>query len=192
MLAKIKNYCRQDPYMHVNKCYLRHLYQWKKSYINMQLESNNNSQVLFRILQQLTKRQHDNPIPACSSHEELANKFADFFINKIEMMRSQFQQSNLYTPPSWNCNNLTQFRPIRNEETLKILNSMKKTTCDVDPCHINFLMEFQRNLAKNMHKDNQQITIKWLLSPVLANSCYQTTYQIFQIAQKIQKLLTHK
>ena len=37
-------------YMHINKCYLRHLYQSKKSYINTQLVSNNNnSQMLFQI-----------------------------------------------------------------------------------------------------------------------------------------------
>ena len=35
-------------YMHINKCYLRHLYQSKKYYINKQLECyNNNSQMLF-------------------------------------------------------------------------------------------------------------------------------------------------
>ena len=66
------------------------------------------------------------PPPDCSSHEELANKFADFFIDKIEKIRSQFQQSNLYKPPSWKCKNLTQFRSISDEETLKILNSMKE------------------------------------------------------------------
>ena len=48
-------------YMHINKCYLRHLYQSKKSYINTLLElSNNKSQMLFKILQKLTKGQHDN------------------------------------------------------------------------------------------------------------------------------------
>ena len=120
--------------MHINKCYLRHLYQSKKSYIHTELESNNNkSQMLFQILHQLTKGQQDNPLPDCSSHEDLANNFADFFIEKIEKIRSQFQQSRLYTPPSQKCKNMTQFRPISDEETLKILNNMKKTTCDVDP-----------------------------------------------------------
>ena len=38
---------------------------------------------------------------------------------------------------------MTHFRPISDEETLKILNNMKKTTCDVDPCNMNFLMEFK-------------------------------------------------
>ena len=66
-------------YMHINKCYLRHLYQSKKSYINTQLElSTNKSQMLFKILQQLRKGQHDNPLPGSISQEELANKFADF------------------------------------------------------------------------------------------------------------------
>ena len=66
-------------YMHINKCYLRYHYQSKKSYINIQLDSSNNkSQMLFKILQQLTKGQHDNPLPDCSSQEELANEFADF------------------------------------------------------------------------------------------------------------------
>ena len=139
--------------MHINKCYLRHLYQSRKSYINTQLESkNNNSQVLFQILQQLTKGQHDKPLPDYSSHEELANNFADFFIDKIEKIRSQFQQSKLYTPPSWKCENLTQFRPINDEETMKILNSIKKTICDVDPCNINFLMEFKGILLRTWTK----------------------------------------
>ena len=56
--------------------------------------------MLFQILHQLKKGQHDNPLPDCSSHENVANKFADFFIEKIEKIRSQFQQSKLYTPPT--------------------------------------------------------------------------------------------
>ena len=54
---------------------------------------------------------YDNSLPGCSSHEEFAKKFADFFMNKTEIIRSQFEQSNLYTPPSQNCANLTQFQP---------------------------------------------------------------------------------
>ena len=85
---------------------------------------------------------YDNSLPGCSSHEEFANKFADFFMNKIEVIRSQFEQSSLYTTPSQNCANLIQFRLISDEKTLEILNSMKKTTCDVYLCKINFFMAF--------------------------------------------------
>ena len=140
-------------YMHINKCYLRHLYESKKHYINTQLESSNNkSQMFFKIFQQLTKGQQYNPLQDSSSQEELANKFADFFINKIKKIRSQFQHSNLYTPPSWNCTNLTQFRPISEEETMEALNSMKKTMCEIDPCNIDFLVEFKENLLSTWTK----------------------------------------
>ena len=39
--------------------------------------------MLFKILQKLMKGQQDNPLLDHSSQEGLANKFADFFINKI-------------------------------------------------------------------------------------------------------------
>ena len=59
---KSRNNGDRTHYMHINKCYLRHLYQLKKSYINSQLElSNNKSQMIFTILQQLRKGQQDNP-----------------------------------------------------------------------------------------------------------------------------------
>ena len=183
-MAEIKNYCRQDTYMHINKCYLRHLYQSKKSYINTQLESNNNnSQMLFQILHQLTKGQHDNPLPDCSSHEELANNFADFFINKIEKIRSQFQQSRLYTPPSQKCKNFTQFRPISDEETLKILNNMKKTTCDVDPCNINFLMEFKGTLLGTWTK---------IINKSLLNGCFLQSWKKAIIRPLIKSSKLHR
>ena len=107
-------------YMHINKCYLRHLYQSKKSYINktarmLQQQFTN----AVRILNQLTKGQHDNPLPDFSSCEDLANKIADFFIGKIEKIGSQFHQARSYTPPSRKCKNMTQFRPMSEEEILK-------------------------------------------------------------------------
>ena len=73
-------------------------------------------------------------------------------MNKIEIIRSQFKQSNLYTPPSQKCANLTQFRPISDEKTLKILNSMKKTMCDVYFCKINFFMAFTGVLFRTWTK----------------------------------------
>ena len=76
-------------------------------------------------------------------------------MNKIEIIRSQFGQSSLYTPPTQNCANLTQFRPISDEKILGILNSMKNTTCDVYLCKINIFIAFTGLPIKNMDKDNQ-------------------------------------
>ena len=88
---------------------------------------------------------YDHSLPGWSSHQEFVNKFADFFMDQIEIIRSQFEQSNLYTPPSQNCANFTQFRPIGDEKTLKILNSMKKATCDIYLCKIHFSWHSQES-----------------------------------------------
>ena len=74
------------------------------------------------------------------------------FMNKIEIIRSQFEQSSLYTQPSQNCANLTQLRPISDEKTLGILNSMNNTTCDVYLCKINFFMAFTGVLLRTWTK----------------------------------------
>ena len=63
-------------------------------------------------------------------------------MNQIEIIRSQFKLSSFYTLPSQNCGNVTQCRPISHEKTLRILNGMKKTTCNVYLCKIHFFMTF--------------------------------------------------
>ena len=67
-------------------------------------------------------------------------------------IRSKFQHSNLYTPPPRNCGSLAHFQPINQEETLEILNSMKKTMYDIDPCNIHFLMEIKEVLLSTWTK----------------------------------------
>ena len=103
---------------------------------------------------------YDNSLPGCSIHEEFANTFADFFMNQIQIIRSQFKQSNLYTPPSQNCGDLTLFRPISDEKNPKILNSMQETTCDVYLWKIKFFMAFTGVLFRT----RTQIIKKSLLS----------------------------
>ena len=151
---------------------------------------------------------YDHSLPGCLSHEEFINKSADFFINKTEIIRSRFQQSNLYTPPSQNCANLTQFRPICDEKTLKILNNMKKTTCDVYLCKINFFMAFPgvllRTWTKMVKKSplNGSFLQSWKKAVIrlLMKSCklyrdlknYQSISNLLFISKWIAKLSSFK
>ena len=84
----------------------------------------------------------DNYLPVCSSHAEFGNTFADFFYesdcnHQISVQAIKFVthchhrgvQMSFSVDPS----------VIKN---LKILNSMKKTTCHLYKCKIHFFMVF--------------------------------------------------
>ena len=62
---------------------------------------------------------YDNSLPDWSSHVEFGNTFADFFMNQIVIIRSQFKQSSFYTLPSQKCANVIQCRPISDKKHLR-------------------------------------------------------------------------
>ena len=43
---------------------------------------------LYKIVNDLTGVKCENPMPECESKLELANKFADYFINKIDKIKT--------------------------------------------------------------------------------------------------------
>ena len=59
---------------------------------------------------------YDNSLPVWSSHAEFGNTFADFFMNQIAIIRSQFKESSFYTLPSQKCANVIQCRPISDKK----------------------------------------------------------------------------
>ena len=60
---------------------------------------------------------------AANSDTELANSFADFFINKIEKMRQGLEAFNKFTPPKSSCSKkkLDCFRDMTHGEIEKII-----------------------------------------------------------------------
>ena len=81
-------------------------------------------------------------------------------MNKIEIIRSQFEQSSLYTPPSQNCANLTQFRPI-SDENPRNSDQHEENNMWCISLQNKLFHGIQRSPTKNMDKDNQDITIQW-------------------------------
>ena len=52
-------------------------------------ECNNNSGKLYELVKEPTNIKDKNPFPKASSDEELANQFADYFMNKIKNITSE-------------------------------------------------------------------------------------------------------
>ena len=67
---------------------------------NMVNECGNDIGQLYRIIDRVTGRNMDNPMPSNIPMEELMEKFADFFLDKIVRLRNELSETDLYEP-SW-------------------------------------------------------------------------------------------
>ena len=140
---------------------------------------------------------YDNSLPGWSSHAEFGNTFADFFMNQIAIIRSQFKQSSFTHCHHRSVQMSFSVDPSVIKNTLEILNSMKKTTCHVYLCKIHFFMVIHRSCTENMDTDTAEITIQWFLSPVMEKAVIRLLitscelYREFKNYPPISNLIFH-
>ena len=83
----------------------------------------------------MTGKHSINPLPDSDSDKELANNFADFFINKIKVIRNQL---NEYPKFDLSVNSkpistmLNKFEPMLAEDITLIIKSMVRKSCELD------------------------------------------------------------
>ena len=78
----------------------------------------------------------ENPLPDSESDEELANNFADFFIDKLQRIREFLEHYPKYDPRKSTTRPkevLSQFREVSEDEVKKIINRMATKSCVSDP-----------------------------------------------------------
>ena len=61
-------------------------------------ECGNDIGQLYRIVNSVTGRNTDNPMPSNISMEELMEGFADFFLDKIVRLRNELSEVDIYEP----------------------------------------------------------------------------------------------
>ena len=107
----IKSKQHQDllHYIHMNSIHKKHLHHSKKTHISSKLNYNKNkTRNLYKKLKSSTKLKDKNPMPSTKSPSDLPNKFADFFLNKIEKIREQVHDQI--------CTKCTSFVPLEKDE----------------------------------------------------------------------------
>ena len=82
-------------------------------------------------------------MPLTDSPSNLPDKFADFFLNKIEKIREQFHDQNTQKSYHRKCSIFTGLRPLDRHEILNIMKNMNPTACIMDPCNTKFLLKFK-------------------------------------------------
>ena len=83
-------------------------------------------------------------MPRHTSVQQLAGDFGQFFIKKIEDIRSELDTpDHTHSPVSSSCNGhyFTNFRQLTQNDVRKLIMSSKSTTCDLDPILTSLLKE---------------------------------------------------
>ena len=113
----------------------------KRDHIRQKIcENKNNSKELFRIVDGLLK--HTKPgenMPASDDTPEMTETFSSYFIDKIDRIRKELDESNL-SPKNDTCVTkktthetiLNSFSPASEEEVNKILKNLPNKTCSHD------------------------------------------------------------
>ena len=85
-------------------------------------ECRNNIGQLYRIIDSVTGRNKDNPVPSNISMEELTEKFAEFVLDKIVRLRNELSEVDLYEPLWRDIKiQLKEFVAVEGEEVMKYM-----------------------------------------------------------------------
>ena len=129
------------------------------------IEAEGDQKKLYSIIKSLTAVNSDMPLPHHTSIQQLADDFGQFFIKKIEDIRSELNvPDNTHIPESSSCNGhyFTNFRQFTHNDVRKLIMSSKTTTCDLDPIPTSLERTYFHPTAHN-HKDGKPILTNWCI-----------------------------
>ena len=114
--------------------------QAKKDYYSGRIsDCANDQKQLFKIVNSLFHKSKETPLPSHESPEELADRFANFFVEKINKIRQQLASVQSKTNESQNIKNppcskeLVTLEPASEEEIRKLILSSATKSCNLDP-----------------------------------------------------------
>ena len=110
------------------------------------IQGSNDPKVLFRTVDKLLNKSATSPLPSGYTSVELADRFANFFQDKILKIRSSFdpttsheQIQHVAIPAS--SSHFSCFQPVSQEEVEKIIRRAPKKSCALDPVPTWLLMD---------------------------------------------------
>ena len=130
------------------------LFESKKINIaNKVNQCNRDTRQLFRLVSNITLSTQDNPLPDGKSHQELADKFAEHFIDKIQKIRNNLNSYDRYhVDETVQVPTLGEFKPLMEDEVSKVITCMASKSCEIDPVPTNLLKEILPQLIKPITK----------------------------------------
>jgi hypothetical protein len=100
------------------------------------IEKKKDPKGLFKTLNGLLHRKNDTPLPPHNDESELANRFNDFFINKVETIRDELDKRENPIPNeeySFAGKPLSKYNILTSEEVKKLVFDSSNKSCELDP-----------------------------------------------------------
>ena len=116
-------------------------------------ECNRDSKKLYSLFNSLTGTTKENPLPTTyANDEDMANAFADFFMDKIEGIRNSLEHHPIYHPHTLGhlTNELTEFNYIPEDDIKNTISRMANKSCELDPLPISLFKRAAEN-GKFLH-----------------------------------------
>ena len=124
-----------------------------QSISKMVIECEHDIKKMYRLVNNITRRPAENPMPESDSDETLANDCANFFVDKIWKICDALQQHDKYTPArNTNVNILLCFREMTEDEVIKIIGEMSPKSCELDTIPSSLLKWLVTDLAPTVTK----------------------------------------
>ena len=90
-----------------------------------------NTKDLYKIFNKITGKITINPMPE-GNPDQLAEQFADFFMNKITHIRQSLEDIPKYKPPHHEVPHFNGFHCVSDAEIQQVIMSMSTTSCELD------------------------------------------------------------
>ena len=148
---------KADKYRHIPSCtkaykaarnsYLRMIQLAKRESINILIKSfSGNVKKIFDLVNNLTGTKQKNPLPA---EENLPDKFASFFLEKITKIRNLLDHIPPYEPQQQShlIYNLIDFTPLTEDDVYNLICRSSGKSCELYPIPGSLLKSTARTLA---------------------------------------------
>ena len=117
------------------------LKQARKNFYSDKIESCGRDQkALFKVTKSLLGRKEEVVLPNSSSAKDLAQNFSDFFINKIDGIRTKIRSETNNSPSEiiteeldTDKPKLVEFIPVTENEVRKLISKSQSKSCELDP-----------------------------------------------------------
>ena len=115
-------------------------------------DCHNDTRKLYELVVYLTGTATKNPLPPGKTDDQLAEDFAEVFMNKIQTIRDSLANHPLYRTEPTNIPKFDAFKELREEDVKKLISKMKTKSCELDILPTHILKEMLKDLLPTITK----------------------------------------